>query len=165
MFLVTGLVATDNTVGAGEFSIANAGQSHAAEHLGIAQTASASNTITGQDTAQRQIDNAFTDLILLRDSLKKNDESGISLASNNLEQDIDAVVSARATVGVQAQRLEETKLRNEDLTLQEQSMLSSLKDADLTSVISRYQQLQLQLQASLQTSAQIQQLSLMDFLR
>ena len=161
----TGLVATDNTVGAGEFSIANAGQSHAAEHLGIAQTASASNTITGQDTAQRQIDNAFTDLILLRDSLKKNDESGISLASNNLEQDIDAVVSARATVGVQAQRLEETKLRNEDLTLQEQSMLSSLKDADLTSVISRYQQLQLQLQASLQTSAQIQQLSLMDFLR
>ncbi|MEM9420785.1 MAG: flagellin, partial [Planctomycetota bacterium] len=100
-----------------------------------------------------------------RDSLKNNDESGITLASTQLEDDIDSVVSARAIVGVQAQRLEETRLRNEDQALQEQSVLSNLKDADLTEVISRYQQLQLQLQASLQTSAQIQQLSLLDFLR
>jgi flagellar hook-associated protein 3 FlgL len=161
----TGFVATDNTAGAAEFSITNAGTSHAAEHLGLAGGAGAGSVITGTDTAERQIDNAFTDLIILRDALKNNDESGITLASGNLESDIDAVVSARAVVGVQAQRLEETSLRNEDQTLQEQSMLSNLQDADLTEVISRYQQLQLQLQASLQTSAQIQQLSLLDFLR
>jgi flagellar hook-associated protein 3 FlgL len=161
----TGLVATDNTAGANEFTITNAGESHAAEHLGLAGGAGAGTVITGTDTAQRQIDNAFTDLTFLRDALRNNDESGISLASGNLERDIDAVVSARATVGVQAQRLEETQLRNEDLTLQEQSMLSSLKDADLTQVISRFQQLQLQLQAALQTSAQTQQLNLLDFLR
>lgn len=161
----TGLVATDNTAGGGDFIITNVGQSHAAEHLGILANAGASATITGTDTATRRIDNAFTDLIILRDSLKNNDESGITLASGQLEDDIDAVVSARAIVGVQAKRLEETRLRNEDQTVQEQSVLSNLKDADLTQVISRYQQLQLQLQASLQTSAQIQQLSLLDFLR
>ncbi|MEM6855110.1 MAG: flagellin, partial [Planctomycetota bacterium] len=161
----TGLVATDNTAGGGDFAITNVGQSHVAEHLGLLANVGAATTIDGEDTATRRIDNAFTDLIILRDSLENNDESGISLAASQLEDDIDSVVSARAIVGVQAQRLEETRLRNEDQTLQEQSVLSSLKDADLTEVISRYQQLQLQLEASLQTSAQIQQLSLLDFLR
>lgn len=161
----TGLIATDNTAGGGEFAITNAGGSHAAEHLGLLANAGAASTIIGTDTATRRIDNAFTDLIILRDSLKNNDESGITLASSQLEDDIDSVVSARAIVGVQAKRLEETRLRHEDQTLQEKSVLSSLKDADLTDVVSRYQQLQLQLQASLQTSAQIQQLSLLDFLR
>jgi len=161
----TGLVATDNTAGAGDFRISNAGESHAAAHLGLVSNVGASGTITGQDTATRRIDNAFTDLILLRAALKNNDESGIILATSNLEQDVGAVVSARAIVGVQAQRLEQTRLRNEDQELQERSVLSSLRDADLTEVISRYQQLQLQLRAALQTSAQIQQLSLLDFLR
>lgn len=161
----TGLVATDNTAGGGDFAITNAGQSHAAEHLGLLSNVGTATTIDGEDTAARRIDNSFTDLIILRDSLRNNDESGISLASSQLDDDIDSVVSARAIVGVQAQRLEDTRLRNEDQTLQEQSVLSNLKDADLTEVISRFQQLQLQLQASLQTSAQIQQLSLLDFLR
>ena len=161
----TGLVATDNTAGPGSFTITNANESNAAAHLGLVRDVGAGNTIEGEDTATRRIDNAFTNLILLRDSLATNDDSGIGVASNNLESDIDAVVSGRAIVGVQAQRLEETQLRNEDQTLQEQSLLSNLQDADLTEVISRYQQLQLQLQAALQTSAQIQQLSLLDFLR
>ena len=161
----TGFVAVDNTTGANDFAITNANESNAAAHLGLVQNAAAGNTITGQDTATRRIDNAFTDLILLRDSLTKNDEFGIGIASNNLESDIDAVVSGRAIVGVQAQRLEDTQLRNQDQTLQEESLLSDLQDADLTEVISQYQQLQLQLQAALQTSAQIQQLNLLDFLR
>ncbi|MEO1237238.1 MAG: flagellin [Planctomycetota bacterium] len=161
----TGLVATDNTAGGNDFIITNAGQSHAAEHLGLLANAGAGATIEGEDTAARRLDNAFTDLILLRDALKNNDESGITLAATNLEQDIDAVVSARAIVGVQAQRLEQTRLRNEDQTLQEQSVLSNLRDADLTEVVTRFQQLQIQLQAALQTSAQLQQTSLLDFLR
>ena len=161
----TGFVAIDNTTGGDSFTITNANESNAAAHLGLVQDAGNANTIQSQDTATRRIDNAFTDLILLRDSLVKNDESGIGVASNNLESDIDAVVSGRAIVGVQAQRLEDTQLRNEDQTLQEQSLLSDLQDADLTEVIAQYQQLQLQLQAALQTSAQIQQLNLLDFLR
>ena len=161
----TGLVATDNTAGANDFSITNANESQAAAHLGLIGNGGAGATITGQDTAEREIDNAFTDLIALRDSLSGNDESGITLAGNNLEQDINAVVSARAVVGVQAQRLEETSQRNQDQQLQEEALLSSLRDADLTEVITRFQQLQLQLQAALQTSAQIQQTTLLDFLR
>ncbi len=75
------------------------------------------------------------------------------------------MTSARAVVGVQGKRLEDTRDRIEDQELTEQGMLSELKDADLTEVITRYQQLQQQLQASLQVTAQIQQLSLLDFLR
>lgn len=160
-----GLVVTDNTVGAGDFAVSNLNGSHAAEHLGISSNVGAGTTITGEDNAMGRVENAFTHLINLRNSLELNDESGITVAGENIAGDINSVVSARAVVGVQAQRLEETSLRAEDQKLQEQSVLSSLQEADLTEVITKYQQMQLQLQATLQTSAQIQQLSLLDFLR
>ncbi len=159
-----GLVFTDNTAGAGAFTITNANQSLAGTHLGIVGDAGPGSTITGTDEATVRVENAFTHLINLRDALVNNDESGITVAGSKIENDIDAAASARATVGVQAKRLEDLQTRAEDQTLQEQSMLSSLRDADLAEVISRYQQLQLQLQASLQTTAQSQRLSLLDYL-
>ena len=159
-----GLVFTDNTAGPGGFTITNANQSLAATHLGIVGDAGPGNTITGTDEATVRVENAFTHLINLRDALAINDESGITVAGSKIENDIDAAASARATVGVQAKRLGDLRVRAEDQTLQEQSMLSSLRDADLAEVISRYQQLQLQLQASLQTTAQSQRLSLLDYL-
>jgi flagellar hook-associated protein 3 FlgL len=97
--------------------------------------------------------------------LANNDEPGITIAGSNLEDDLDDIINARAVVGVQSKALQDTQTRAEDQKLQEQSMLSNLRDADLAEVISRYQQLQVQLQASLQMTAQSLQLSLMDFLR
>jgi len=47
----------------------------------------------------------------------------------------------------------------------EKTTLSDLQDADLTEVITRFTQLQTQLQASLRVGAQNLQLSLLDFLR
>ena len=159
-----GFVFTDNTAGPGSFSVGNANQSLAGTHLGVVVDAGAASVITGTDEATVRVENAFTHLMNLRDALTNDDESGITVAGTKIEDDIDAAASARASVGVQAKRLEDLQTRAEDETLQEQSMLSQLQDADLAEVISRYQQLQLQLQASLQTTAQSLQLSLLDYL-
>lgn len=160
-----GLVFTDNTAGGGDFLIADAGLSVAASHLGLAQNAGAGATIDTGDRAPVRIDNAFTHLIDLRDALQSNDEGGIALAASVLDDDIDTTVNARAHVGVRARRVIEGQSRSEDLTLMESSMLSKLRDADLTEAISRMTQTQLQLQAALQVAATADRMTLLDFLR
>ena len=164
----TGLTFTDNTTGPGSFSIDNAGLSLAASHLGIAAdggTGVAGATLQGQDNAKVRVDSVFTHLADLRDALQNNSSSGITLAGGALESASERVVSARGVLGARAQRLEQQSQRLQDQSLAEANMLSQLQDADLTEVITRFQQLQTQLQATLQTSAQSLQLSLLDFLR
>lgn len=160
-----GFEVTDNTVGATAFEINNAGLSYAAENLGLKQVAGAATTLTGTDESKVTVENMFTHLMELSEALRNNDERGIQLAGGNIEDDIDSVVSARARVGVQARRVEDQLVLTQDRDIQEQTLLSQLQDADLTEVITRFSQLQMQLQASLQVGSSAQQLSLLDFLR
>ncbi len=162
-----GLVFNDTTAGGFDFIVEQINESHAAEHLGLGtqSNAGAAGTINGADVAKVRVENLFTHLIDLRDSLAGNDERGITLAGEKLEGDIEAITAARATVGTQAKRLIDVESRAQDQQETEETMLSDLRDTDLTEAITRYQQLQLQLQASLQVGAQQLQTSLLDFLR
>ena len=137
----------------------------AATDLGILKNAGAGATINGDDTAKVRSESVFTHLINLRDSLLSNDERGITFAGGDIEQDVDAVVRARADIGARAQRVERQQTRSEDLSVAELTLLSELQDADFTEAITRFQQLQLQLQATMQAGAQTQQLSFLNFLR
>ena len=159
-----GIALTDNTAGPGDFAVTQLNNSLAATHLGIYQNAGASNSLVGQDNAKVQAHNVFTHVMNLRDALLANDERGITLAGGRIDDDVDAVVQARAFVGVQAARLEDQRTVNDDRKITEQTMLSQLRDADLTETITRYTQLQQQLQASLTAGSQAQRLSLLDFL-
>ncbi|MBX2850946.1 MAG: hypothetical protein KTR15_04275 [Phycisphaeraceae bacterium] len=160
-----GFTVTDNTVGGSDFRVTNAGLSFAAENLGIKVNAGTGATIDGADQSKVRVENMFTHLQELSAALRNNDEAGITLAGSSVEDDIDSVVSARARVGVQARRVDDQLTLIQDRDIQEQTMLSQLQDADLTEVLTRFQQLQLQLQASLQVGSAGQQLSLLDFLR
>ncbi|MEO0475821.1 MAG: NAD-dependent epimerase/dehydratase family protein, partial [Planctomycetota bacterium] len=160
-----GFTVSDNTAGGNDFSVTNAGLSFAAENLGIKVNAGTGTTIDGADQSKVRVENMFTHLQELSTALKNNDEAGISLAGSAIEDDIDSVIAARARVGVQARRVEDQLSLTQDRDIQEQTMLSQLQDADLTEVLTRFQQLQLQLQASLQVGSASQELSLLDFLR
>ncbi|MEM6749212.1 MAG: flagellin [Planctomycetota bacterium] len=160
-----GLTVTDNTAGAGDFVVTNVGQSTAGDELGLTQNVGAAATIDSGDQAQVRNDNAFTHLIDLRDALRNNDESGITLAGENLVQDTDRLVESRARIAIQSQRLEDQQTRLADRVITEQTMLSNLRDADLTEVLTEFSRLQLQLQASLQAGSQNLQLTLLNFLR
>ncbi|GAB4197497.1 MAG: flagellin hook IN motif-containing protein [Phycisphaeraceae bacterium] len=160
-----GLVFQDNTAGANGFTITRVGQSLVADQLGILKEDGTASTFQSSDEATVRVENVFTHLMDLRDSLLNDDTLGITLAASKLEADNRSVIQARATVGVRAKRVEQQQERSQDLKIMEQSLLSDLQDADLTEVITRFTQLQTQLQASLRVGAQNLQLSLLDFLR
>lgn len=155
----------DNTAGGGDFRVVQLGISLAATHLGIYKNAQAGGTLAGDDVAQVRTESVFTHLINLRDTLRNNDELGITLAGSGLEKDIDNVSLSRADVGVKTQRLENQVERLQELQISERATLSQLQDADLTEVITRLLQLQNQLSASMQSGLTGLQLSLFDFLR
>ena len=160
-----GMVFEDNTGGIGGFTITRVGKSVVADQLGILKEDGAATTFTSSDEATVRVENVFTHLTDLRDSLLGDDTLGITIATTKLEDDNRDVIQARATLGVRAQRVESQQERSQDLKVMEQSILSDLQDADLTEVITRFTQLQTQLQASLQVGAQNLQLSLLNFLR
>ena len=160
-----GLVFQDNTFGGAGFTITRVDESLVADQLGLLKEDGTASTFQSADNATVRVENVFTHLTDLRDSLLNDDTLGITLAGSSLELDTRKVTQARASVGVRAQRVERQQERSQDLGLMEQTMLSDLQDADLTEVITRFQQLQTQLQASLRVGAQNLQLSLLDFLR
>ncbi len=168
----TGLASTGNgiefqdmTAGANGFTINRVDQSLVADQLGILKEDPTSLTFQSADLTTVRVENVFTHLTDLRNSLLQDDTRGITLAGNSIESDIDSITQARATAGVRAQRVERQQQRSEDLEVMEKTILSDFQDADLTEVITRFQQLQTQLQATLQVGAQNLQLSFLDFLR
>ena len=78
--------------------------------------------------------------------------------------EIEGAASVRAQVGVHSRRVRDMTQRTEDLKLQAEKFLSDLRDTDFTEAISRFTQLQQQLQANLQVSALVMRMSLLDFL-
>ncbi len=160
-----GFLFQDNTAGANDFVIDNVGLSHAAGHLGIEQNVGALNTIQGTDKATVRVENIFTHLADLHTALIGNDVAGITIAGSNIEDDLNNVVEARAIIGVQANRMDDQRIRSEDMDSAQKTMLTVMRDADLTEVVTRYSQLELQLQASLQVGSLNMSMSLLDFLR
>ncbi|MFW6059105.1 MAG: flagellin [Phycisphaeraceae bacterium] len=160
-----GFVFTDNTAGGDDFRIDNAGTSHAADHLGIHRNAGGDATITGADKATVKVDSVFTHLIDLRDSLRNDNELGITLAGDKLDTDLERLANTQAQVGIEGRRVRDEQSRSQEQQVAEESMLSEIQDADLSEVITRFMQLQAQLQASLQSGAQNMQLNLLNFLR
>lgn len=160
-----GLVLEDGTAGGNDFRVAQLRESMAAENLGIYQNAGSGGTITGGDRTKVRVDSVFTHMINLRNAMESDDTSGITLAGTDIESDSNVVVKARADVGVRSQRIEQQQNRSAELKIAEQSLLSNLRDADVTEVITRFSQLQAQLEASLRSGAQNLQLSLLDYLR
>jgi flagellar hook-associated protein 3 FlgL len=161
----TGFRLEDNTAGGNDFAIANASTSNAASNLGLAGNVGGANTLNGEDKAKVRAENLFTHMIDLRDSLQQNDTDGITFAGSGLEKDLDQVIQARGELSAQAKQVEDVKKQSEDRALAEQTMLSNIEDTNMTEAITRFSQLQQQLQASLRVSGQTMQQSLLDFLR
>lgn len=140
--------------------------SPAAENLGLlAATYNASTgTITGADKARIRVDNLFSNLIDLRESLLTDDARGISFAGEGLDRLLVGLAEVRGLVGGYAQRVDAATTRIEDRAVVDESVRSELRDLDFTAAATRLQLLQTQQQAGLQVTARLQQLSLLDFL-
>jgi len=160
-----GLVITDNTAGGDNFSIVGLNGSLAADHLGIEKNVGAAGTLVGDDTAQVRVESVFTHLMELHDGLLGNDVAMITSAGERLHGDVNDIASSRAILGVRSQQVAQQGARLEERVTQNQSLRSELQDADFNEVISRFVQLQQQIEGTMLASQRSFSLSLLDFLR
>lgn len=158
-----GIVLTDTSVGAGSPSVVSQNFSTAAADLGLNASASGA-VIQGSDVNAVAATGIFSNLMKLRDSLNSNDQQAITAAAESLQSDYGRVTRVRGQTGAQVQELEARQERLEDQNVATKALLSSLQDTDFTDAISRFQTLQTQLQASLETSSRILNMSLLDYL-
>jgi flagellin-like hook-associated protein FlgL len=158
-----GIVLSDSTGGPGALSVSSINFSSTAKDLGLDAPASGA-TLTGKDTNGIEVPGLFGNLQKLRTALESNDQAGITAAAEGLKADYDRIVRVRGETGAKVQELDSRDNRLQDENLATTKLLSDLQDTDFTDAISRFQTLQTALQASLQTTAKIMNLSLMDFL-
>ena len=161
-----GLLFQDSTGGGGTVSVQSL-NGHAAEDLGLLAgsfTAGVPATFAGEDSAKVRVDSVLSSLIELRDALKANDQRGIQLAGERLEQDGERVLSARAIVGGRGQRVQAAQQRLEDDMLLDQSVKGKLQNVNFAEASSRLSLLGVVQQATFASAARAQSLSLLDFL-
>ena len=125
---------------------------------------SSSETITSADNKPHEVDSVFNTLLRLRDALENNNTEAIAAERTTLDEDIDRVTLARAEIGTRVRNLESFKTRIEDEQVDLQSALSDEIDVDFVQAASDYALKQASMQASLQTSASLLQLSILDFI-
>jgi flagellar hook-associated protein 3 FlgL len=120
--------------------------------------------INGTDANPVSANGVFANLAKLRDSLKSSDAAGITAAAEGLQGDYDRVVRVRGETGARVQDLEARQGRLEDQDVATKALLSKLQETDFPEAIARFQTLQTSLQAAMQTTAKVLDLSLLDFL-
>jgi flagellar hook-associated protein 3 FlgL len=158
-----GIVITDTAGGAGALAVTAINFSAAAKELGLDAVVTG-NTLVGRDTNAVEADGIFAHVAALRDSLRLSDSAAVTAAAEGLQEDYQRIVRIRGETGARVREIESRQLRLDDQDLATQALLSSIEDTDFTDAIARFQTLQTSLQASLQTSARMLNLSLLDFL-
>jgi flagellin-like hook-associated protein FlgL len=170
-----GIELVDASTGAGSLTVRSVEGSQAAEFLGFVpagQTEVSTNTPAAGgnyvlQTADRntvESDSVFNTLIRLKQALEQNDAEEIGRSIDRLDTDISRVSFSRSEIGARLQSLEIIGTKLEDENVQLKSALSDDMDVDLVKAISDMTARQYSLQASLQTSASLLQLSLLDFI-
>jgi len=120
--------------------------------------------LTGVDVHPLETEGIFTALLRLKQGLEANDQGTIQRAVDLLDAHVIEVNLARAELGARQQGLDVVSERLESEEVELRQALSLQYDADLTEVVSNLTARQLALQAALTTTAQIHQMTLLDYL-
>jgi flagellin-like hook-associated protein FlgL len=158
-----GLILTDSSGGAGTLSVTPTDASSAADQLGIDVPASG-NTITGKDVGAPTSTGIFGNLQALMNSLQSGSQGVITSAGQGIQNDINRVIQLRGQTGAAEQELTHRQTDIQQQNTATQSLLSQLKDVNMTQAISQFQTLQTALQATEITVAQSNQISLLNFI-
>jgi flagellar hook-associated protein 3 FlgL len=157
-------VLSDTAGGSGTLSVTPLNFSQAAKDLGL-DVAPSGTSLSGRDVNPVLASGVFAHLSALNKALVDNDAAGITAAAEGLGEDRERVVRIRGQTGARLSEMESRQQRLEDQDIATRVLLSSIEDTDFVDAITRFQTLQTSLQASLQSSAQVMNLSLLDFLR
>jgi len=120
--------------------------------------------LTGQDVNPQETDGLFTALLRLHEGLIQNDNALIERAIAMLDDRVVDLNFSRASLGARQQGLDILSQRLEEEDLHLQTSLSTDLDADMAEVISEFVARQATYEAALRATAQIFQLSLLNYL-
>lgn len=162
-----GIVLRQNSTYTIPLRVEQLNDSPAAKQLGLLDGTydSATTSLVSQDRATVRVQNLFTNLLDLRNSLKAGDVSGITLAGEGINRVLARLNETQGLVGGYAQRVEFAEKLEEDRFVLDTSIRSSVRDVDFTEAALRLSTLQTQLTAGLQTAALSSQRTLLDFLQ
>lgn len=161
-----GIVLTQSAGFAGPLSVTGNNNSPAGAQLGLTtgRYDAGSASLIGEDRAKVRVNNLFSNLLDLRESLEKDSTSGIGLAGDGLGVLVEELAETRGLVGGFAKRVSDANAREEDRAVLDEQWRSQLEDLDFTQAATKFSLLQTQLQAGLQTAATAGSLTLLDFL-
>ena len=124
--------------------------------------------LTGDDVNPQETSGVYNSLIRLRNALSTNDSEfdivQVQFAIQALDVDASRMNFARAEIGARQQGLDVMQSRLGSEVIELQGALSEEIDVDITTAISEMAARQASFQASLQTTALILRLTLLDFL-
>jgi len=159
-----GIRIEDTTGGAGELVVSRLNYSYAIDDLGLEQVARGANTeVVSDDTNGIRADSVLSALYDLEHALREDDELGITMAADRLNEFMDDFLEARGVIGARSKGFSDRLTQMEDATYATQEYVSKLRDLDYTEAITRFQPAQVALQASLMTGSRLMSLSLMDY--
>ena len=130
----------------------------------VGTTSAGTSRIAGEDANPAEVRGLFSGLIRLRQALSQNDVAQIDRSVQMIDEGLDGLNFTRAEIGARQKSLDalQTRLELEEIDLR--SALSEEIDVDLAQAISDLTARQISLQASLQLTGSISQLTLLDFL-
>lgn len=155
-----GIVLTDTT---GDPVVSPLNASGAAAALGLLGAGQA-GVLQSSDTHPVKTTGVFSNLLSLRQALQQNDQTEITRAAEAMLGDVERVARTQGHTGARMQEIIARSERLEDQNIATTALLSTLEDTDFTEALTRFQTLQTALQATLQTSSSLLNLSLLDFL-
>ena len=141
-------------------------RSAAAIDLGLQKTVTGESTeLIGDDVNPVRTDGILDALVELEQALRSDNTQGISMAGARLEELSIEVNRVHGIIGARAQAMISKRRQMEDAALTTEIFLSEVQDVDYAEAVTRLQSAMTQLQANLQTSSLLLNLSLLDFIR
>lgn len=160
-----GIRLNDASGGSGAIIVERANVSFALDDLGLGGRADdPATTFVGQDVAGVKIQGVIAALFDLERALLNDDSQAITLAVEDVDAHLVEFNRARGLVGARAAAMQDRLTQTESAAFATRSFLSDVQDLDFTEAITKFQQAQTTLQATLLTGSQVLNTSLLDFL-
>ena len=107
----------------------------------------------------------MNNMVALRDALASGSGSAVQAVRPNLETSEDNLLVTLSDIGSKQTRLEADSSQNEARFAELEKLTGAETDVDLSQVVVKLTQAQTMYQAALQSSAQMMNLSLLDYVR
>ncbi len=160
-----GLRIADTSGGAGGLQINRLNFSDALLDLGLdGDIDPAATEFVGSEVGGVRVSGVFSALIELREALLVGNEREITQAAGKIDDSLTDVTRVQGRLGAEVRAIESRGQQTLEAVEATTLLLSEVRDLDFVQAITRFQQTQTALQASLQASGQTLSLSLLSFL-